>query len=345
MTFKMHAPPISVGARAVGSLTRADRALAESATAMAKRCGAHSVRYSFGVHGVLDAVIYHKPPEYTATRSTCARPYVVQPEKLTRRERQLQDLVCKFLVRGGAHSVRFAYGARGNFQAVLLFQLPRLDEKLHNTPATSAIDVPAKAARDEMLTAAEQAPTARPASPAATAPRPASPAREFKVLKLKVSMTIDKNSLSARGGAGTDNCDLLGDMHGMPGGGRADGGSTWEPTLRPPLPTPPTGGGAAPGLPAQPEVSVQPAQPAESPIDPSSMVRSGKSAQESEDVDMVSMPPGGDSHSEKPPGSRRKKKTSKEEPRFNPRMSKKALRCYKAHSEKWKAYFKEHPLG
>ena len=337
----MHAPTISVGARAVGALTRADRTLAESATATAKRCGAHSVRYSFGVHG-LDAVIYNKPPEYTSLSNSNSARVFVQPEKPSRRERQLQDLVSKFLVRGGAHSVRFAYGARG-FQAVLIFKLPRPDENLHKPPATSAIDVPAKAVRDEKPMVAEQAPTARPASPAAPTPRPASPARGSR--KLKVSKTIDKNSLSARGGAGTDNCDLLGDMHGMPGGGRADGGSTWEPTLRPPLPTPPTGGGAAPGLPALPEVSVQPAEPAESPIDPSSMVRSGKSAQESEDVDMVSTPPGGDSHSEKPPGSRRKKKTSKGEPRFNPQMSKKALRCYKAHSEKWKAYFKEHPLG
>ena len=53
-----------------------------------------------------------------------------------------------FLVRGRAHSVRFSYGARGNFQAVLLLQPPRHDEKLHNAPATTATAAPAKAASD-----------------------------------------------------------------------------------------------------------------------------------------------------------------------------------------------------
>ena len=37
------------------------------------------------------------------------------------------------------------------------------------------------------------------------------------------------------------------------------------------------------------------------------------------------------------------KRRSKGEPRFDPKMSKKALRWKKKCSEKWQAYFKEHP--
>ena len=65
-----------------------------------------------------------------------------------------------------------------------------------------------------------------------------------------------------------------------------------------------------------------------------SMAGSGKSASESEDVDMDSKPPG-----------RKNKRKSKGEPRFDPKMSKKALRWKKKCSEKWQAYFKEHPPG
>ena len=55
------------------------------------------------------------------------------------------------------------------------------------------LNVPAaKATRDEKPVVAEQALTPRPASPA------------FGPRKLKVSKTIDKNSLWARGGAGTE---------------------------------------------------------------------------------------------------------------------------------------------
>jgi len=136
-----------------------------------------------GAGGALDAVLYAKPLEIS-TRSNYAQS-TVQPDKLSRRERQLQDLVSKFLVRGGAHSVRFSYGARGNFQAVLLLQPPRHDEKLHNAPATTATVAPAKAASHGKPPVAE-APTSRPASPAVSA----------NVSKTKV----DKNALSARSG-------------------------------------------------------------------------------------------------------------------------------------------------
>jgi len=327
--------------RPVLALTRGDRALASATAALALTRGgrAHSVRFSFtGAGGALAAVLFARPPEIS-TRSNDNAQSIVQPGKLSRRERQLQDLVSKFLARGGAHSVRFSYSARGNFQAVLLLQ-PDQPNELHDAPATSVLNVPAaKATRDEKPVVAEQAPTPRPASPA------------FGPRKLKVSKTIDKNSLSARGGAGTEACDLPGDMLDtmldMPGRGRTDGGSPSEPTLRPPLPTPPSSGGAAPDLQALPEAAVPAGSVGcVSPIDPMSMARSGKSASESEDVDMDSKPPGGASLSEAPPGPVRKnKRKSKGEPRFDHKMSKKALRWKKKCSEKWQAYFKEHPPG
>ena len=62
---------------------------------------------------------------------------------------------------------------------------------------------------------------------------------------------------------------------------------------------------------------------------------------------MDSKPPGGASLSEAPLGPVRKtKRKSKGEPRFDPKVSKvKALRWKKKCSEKWPAYFKEHPPG
>ena len=175
---------IQMASHSALTLTRVDRALAGSAISTAQRCRAHSVRLSLsGAGGALDAVLYAKPLEIS-TRSNYAQS-TVQPDKLSRRERQLQDLVSKFLVRGGAHSVRFSYGARGNFQAVLLLQPPRHDEKLHNAPATTATVAPAKAASHGKPPVAE-APTSRPASPTVSA----------NVSKTKV----DKNALSARSG-------------------------------------------------------------------------------------------------------------------------------------------------
>jgi len=173
--------------RPVLALTRGDRALASATAALALTRGgrAHSVRFSFtGAGGALAAVLFARPPEIS-TRSNDNAQSIVQPGKLSRRERQLQDLVSKFLARGGAHSVRFSYSARGNFQAVLLLQPPRHDEKLHNAPATTATVAPAKAASHGKPPVAE-APTSRPASPAVSA----------NVSKTKV----DKNALSARSG-------------------------------------------------------------------------------------------------------------------------------------------------
>ena len=78
------------------TLTRVDRALAGSAISTAQRCRAHSVRLSLsGAGGALDAVLYAKPLEIS-TRSNYAQS-TVQPDKLSRRERQLQDLVSKIL--------------------------------------------------------------------------------------------------------------------------------------------------------------------------------------------------------------------------------------------------------
>ena len=168
-----------MASRPAAALSRADRALASATVASLMRCHAHSVRFSFGTSGELEASLYARPPSSVVME--IAR--VLPAAGMSRRDRQLQDFVSQLMVRHGAHSVRFSSGVRG-FKAVLYGQ-PPTPRKQHEVPATMAATVaPAKAASDE------------PPVAEAPPPRPASPAISAAVSKTKV----DKNALSARSG-------------------------------------------------------------------------------------------------------------------------------------------------